>query len=190
MKHRASFPINWLKIKSSIWIIIVSTSCCTFEKISHEKPSKLFIRQINLSYPVFIMTITVQKFYKNTLNEEAPAMLKLHTLWVIKHNIFLSKRNVKINLCLSVLTDLQKYLQKCISNRDKKYYSTMIILWYTNLIDQGIKKDKKKHATSFVIGNLFFVFLLSFFSDKNPMYTFKFFLQFTVSKNFDNWQFF
>ena len=26
------------------------------------------------------MTITVQKFYKNTLNEEAPAMLKLHTL--------------------------------------------------------------------------------------------------------------
>ena len=120
MKHRASFPINWLKIKSSIWIIIVSTSCCTFEKISHEKPSKLFIRQINLSYPVFIMTITVQNFYKNTLNEEAPAMLKLHTLWVIKHNIFLSKRNVKINLCLSVLTDLQKYLQKRISNRDKK----------------------------------------------------------------------
>ena len=59
----------------------------------------------------------------------------------------------------------------------KKYYSTIIILWYTNLIDQGIKKDKK-HATSFVIGNLFFVFLLSFFSDKNPMYTFKFF--FTV----------
>ena len=143
MKHRASFPINWLKIKSSIWIIIVSTSCCTFEKISHEKPSKLFIRQINLSYPVFIMTITVQNFYKNTLNEEAPAMLKLHTLWVIKHNIFLSKRNVKINLCLSVLTDLQKYLQKRISNRDKKYYSTIIILWYTNLIDQGIKKDKK-----------------------------------------------
>ena len=142
MKHRASFPINWLKIKSSIWIIIVSTSCCTFEKISHEKPSKLFIRQINLSYPVFIMTITVQNFYKNTLNEEAPAMLKLHTLWVIKHNIFLSKRNVKINLCLSVLTDLQKYLQKRISNRDKKCWS--IYHNYTVIHKPDWSGNKKK----------------------------------------------
>ena len=168
MKHRASFPINWLKIKSSIWIIIVSTSCCTFEKISHEKPSKLFIRQINLSYPVFIMTITVQNFYKNTLNEEAPAMLKLHTLWVIKHNIFLSKRNVKINLCLSVLTDLQKYLQKRISNRDKK-----VLLYHNYTVIHkpdwsGNKKKIKKHATSFVIGNLFFCFSFELFFWQKP----------------------
>ena len=81
-----------------------------------------------------------------------------------------------------------KNIYKKVFLTDKRCCSTIIILWYTNLIDQGIKKDKKSMPPLLSSAICFLFFFWAFFLTKTRCTRLSFFysLQFQRTLTLDS----